>query len=111
MFLQSGLSRAEQVATLQHESVHAFLSPSGSGPVATLRQNIGQWGYDNSQLLRFTEEAIAETYSSGSLLQGLRHPLVNDYNITAGGLLRESGAAGAGLFGAGYFGNQWGGGN
>jgi RHS repeat-associated protein len=109
VFLQPGLSRTEQVSTLRHESVHAFFSPQGSGPVATFRQNLGQWGYDNSQLLRFTEEAIAETYGSGSLLQGLRHPLVNGYGISGGGLLLEGGAVGAGLFGAGYLGYQIGG--
>lgn len=110
VFLQPGLSRAEQLTTLRHESVHAFFSPRGSGPVATFRQNLGQWGYDNSQLLRFTEEVIAETYGSGSLLQGLRHPLVNGYGISGSGLLIEGGAVGAGLFGAGYLGYQLGGG-
>ncbi len=111
VFLRPGLSRAEQVSTLRHESVHAFFSPQGSGPVTTFRQNLGQWGYDNSQLLRFTEEAMAETYGSGSLLQGLRHPLVNGYGITPGGLLLEGGAVGCGIFGAGYLGYQMGGGN
>lgn len=110
VFLQSGLSRAEQVSTLRHESVHAFLSPSGSGPVTTFRQGLGQWGYDNSQLLRYSEETMAETYGSGSLLQGLRHPLVNGYGITPGGLLLEGGVVGGGLFGAGYLGYQLGGG-
>ncbi|WCJ60972.1 hypothetical protein NXS98_07590 [Fontisphaera persica] len=108
VFLQPGLSRAEQLSTLRHESVHAFFSPRGSGPVATFRQNLGQWGYDNSQLLRFTEEAIAETYGSGSLLQGLRHPFVNGYGITPGGLLLEGGVVGGGIFGAGYLGSQGG---
>jgi hypothetical protein len=110
VFLQPGLSRAEQISTLQHESVHAFFSPSGNGPLATFRQNLGQWGYDNSQLLRYSEEAMAETYGSGSLLQGLRHPLVNGYGITPGGLLLEGGVVGGGLFGAGYLGYQIGGG-
>jgi hypothetical protein len=108
VFLQPGLSRAEQLSTLRHESVHAFFSPRGNGSVATFRQNLGQWGYDNSQLLRFTEEAIAETYGSGSLLQGLRHPFVNGYGITPGGLLLEGGVVGGGIFGAGYLGSQGG---
>lgn len=106
VFLQPGLSRAEQLSTLRHESVHSFFSPRGSGPVSTFRQNLGQWGYDNSQLLRFTEEAIAETYGSGSLLQGLRHPFVNGY-VSPGGVLLEGG----GLIGAGYLGYQLGTGN
>lgn len=111
VFLQPGLSRAEQISTLQHESVHAFFTPAGDGPLATFRQNLGQWGYDNSQLLRYSEEAIAETYSSGSLLQGLRHPLVNGYGITPGGLFLEGGVVGGGLFGVGYLGYQIGGGH
>lgn len=90
--------------------MHSFFSPKGSDSVATFRQNLGQWGYDNSQLLRFTEEAIAETYGSGSLIQGLRHPLMNGYGISAGGLLLEGGALGGGIFGAGYLGYQLGGG-
>ncbi|HZR17219.1 MAG TPA: hypothetical protein VFE51_07825 [Verrucomicrobiae bacterium] len=110
IFLQPGLSWEEQLSTLRHESVHAFFSPDGSGAIATARQNVGQWFYDNSQLLRYSEEAIAETYASGSLLQGLSHPLVNPYNITPGGLLLEGGAAGGGLFGVGYLFYQIGGG-
>ena len=111
VFLQSGLSRAQQLSTLEHESVHAFFSPSGSGAIATFRQNFGQWGYNNSQVLRFTEEAIAETYSSGSLFQGLQHPLINGYGVTAGGLFLEGATIGGGVFGAGYFGSQMVGGN
>ncbi len=103
IFLQPGLSRAEQLSTLRHESVHAFLSARGNGPLATFRQNVGVGAYRNSQLLRFTEEAIAETYGSGSLLQGLRHPFVNGY-VTPSGVLLE----GSGLIGAVYLGYQLG---
>ncbi len=110
VFLQPALSRSVQASTLRHEGVHSFFSPKGSGSVATFRQNLGQWGYDNSQLLRFTEEAIAETYGSGSLIQGLRHPLMNGYGISAGGLSLEGGAIGGGILGAGYLGYQLGGG-
>jgi len=102
VFLQPGLSREQQVPTLRHESVHAFFTPQGSGPVATFRQSLGQWGYDNSQLLRFTEEAIAETYASGNVLQGLRHPFVNGY-VSPQGVILE----GAGLIGVGYLGYQF----
>ena len=62
VFLRPGLSRAEQVATLRHESVHAYLSVPDGAPLASLRQNVGMWGYNNSHLLRFTEEALAEGY-------------------------------------------------
>jgi hypothetical protein len=110
VFLQPGLSRAQQVSTLQHEGVHSFLSAKGSGPIAQFRQTVGVEAYRRSQLLRYTEEAIAETVGSGSLWQGLRHPLVNGYGISGGGLLLEGAAVGGGLFGAGYLGYQIGGG-
>jgi len=75
--------------------------------VATFRQNPGQWGYDNSQLLRFTEEAIAEAYSSGSLCQGLRHPLLNGHGNSTGGLILECSVLGCGIVGAAHIGNQF----
>jgi len=102
VFLRPGLSRAEQISTLRHEAVHAWFSPRGNSPLATFRQGLGQWGYDNSQLLRFTEEAIAETYASRSLLQGIRHPLMNGYGITPSGLLFETGLFGGGVVGGAY---------
>jgi hypothetical protein len=108
VFLRPGLSRAEQVSTLRHESVHAFFSPEGSSSIANFRQNLGQFGYDNSQLLRFTEEAIAETYGSRNLLQGLSHPLVNPYGISPGGLALEGGIVGGGIAGVAYLGYQLG---
>ena len=71
----------------------------------------GREGY-NSQLLRFTEEAIAEGYASRSIIQGLRHPFVTDqfgnrlYGITAGGLIRESVVGGSIVVGGAYGANQ-----
>jgi RHS repeat-associated protein len=106
VFLRPGLSRADQISTLRHESVHAFFSPRGNSPITKFRQNIGQLGYDKSQLLRFTEEAIAETYGSKSLIQGLKHPLENGYDITIGGLATESIFIGGTFTGAMHFGFQ-----
>jgi hypothetical protein len=108
VFLQPGLSRAMQAHVLKHEGVHAFFSPQGTGALATMRQKIGQWGYDNSQLLRFTEEAIAEGVASKSVMQGLRHPVVNGYGITTGGMAAEGAAVGGGVIGAGYMGFKMG---
>jgi RHS repeat-associated protein len=108
--IANGLSWEEQAATLRHESVHAFFSVSDNAPFAAARQNFGMWAYNNSQLARFSEEAIAETYGSGSLLQGLAHPFVNGYGITAGGLLMETGAYAGAIGGAGYLGYKIGGG-
>ncbi|MFH0953476.1 MAG: RHS repeat-associated core domain-containing protein [Verrucomicrobiota bacterium] len=84
VFLQPGLSRAEQVAALRHESVHAFLSPRGSGPVATFRQGLGQAAYDNSAFFNATEEIIAQTYASGSLRQGISHAFSGAYAVRGG---------------------------
>jgi len=73
---------------------------------------VGQFGYDNSQLLRFTEEAIAEGYASRSIIQGLRHPFVTDqfgnrlYGIAAGGLIRESVVGGTIVVGGAYGASQ-----
>jgi len=74
----------------------------------TRRQNLGQFGYDNSQLLRFTEEAIAEGYASRSILQGLRHPLNNPYGITRSGLIIETTAYGTIVIGGVYLGHELG---
>lgn len=68
------------------------------------------WVYNNSQLARFTEEAVAETYGSGSLLQGLAHPFINGYGITGGGLLMETVIYAGAVVGAGYLGYKIGGG-
>ena len=106
--LQPGLSRAEQIHVLRHESVHAALSPKGSGAISRLRQNLGQFSYDNSQLLRFTEEAIAEGYASRSIVQGLRHPLNNPYGITRSGLIIETTAYGTIVIGGVYLGHELG---
>jgi RHS repeat-associated protein len=84
VFLQPGLSRAEQLSTLRHESIHAFFSPPGNGAVATFRQNLGQWGHDNSAFLNATEEIIAETHASGSLSRGLGHAFNGAYTVRGG---------------------------
>ena len=97
--IAAGLTRAEQVATLRHESVHAFLSVRGTGSIARARQQLGMWGYNKSQLLRFGEEALAEGYATRSLLQGLAHPLVHGYGITPSGLLLEATLVGGGIYG------------
>jgi len=99
--IAAGLTRAEQVLTLRHESVHAFFSARGTGLIAHLRQQLGMWGYNNSQLLRYTEEALAEGYATTSVRQGLMHPLSNGYGITPFGLFFEGSIFG-GAFYAGY---------
>ncbi len=48
---------AEKAMALRHESVHSFLSVGDDALFASARQRFGSVGYNNSQLLRFTEEA------------------------------------------------------
>jgi hypothetical protein len=79
VFLQPGLTRAEQASTLAHESVHAALTPT-SGPLVGARQWLGQFGYNNSAFLQGTEEIMAETYASGSLRQGISHAFNGAYS-------------------------------
>ena len=104
VFLQPGLSHAEQEYVLRHESVHAFFTPEGSGPLTTFRQNLGQWGYDNSAFLNATEEMIAETHASGSLFKGIGHAFSGSYSVrgdtavTPWNFIGE-GAAGVGAIG------------
>jgi hypothetical protein len=98
VFIQPGLSTAERVLVMRHEAVHAWLSPRGNGAFTAFRQNLGQWGYNNSQLLRYTEEALAQGYATRSVLQGAQFPLANGY-VTGSGLLLEGGVVGAGAYG------------
>jgi hypothetical protein len=63
------------------------------------------WFYHNSHLLRYTEEALAESYASGSLRWGLRYPLLGTYAIKASRLVLEGvgvGGAYGGLVYGGY---------
>jgi hypothetical protein len=69
-------SITEQRATLYHEWVHRVLSPQ-FGPLRQLRAQLRASGYWRSALLRYLEEAMAESYAQlrayglGNLLTGL----------------------------------------
>lgn len=52
---------------------------------------MSDWGYNSSHLIRFIEEAIAETYGTGSLNQGVALAM-GSYGVTALRLLIESAA-------------------
>jgi hypothetical protein len=93
IIIQNGLKGKDFQRVLDHESVHRFFSPA-KNIFQKIRAQIGASGYNNSQLLRFSEEAIAETYASGSLKEGVLHPLVNGYGITVKGLATESSVLG-----------------
>lgn len=72
-----------------HESIHQFLSPKFyllREPLIFLKQS----GYNKSYILRYIEEAFAETValmrknglSSKSIVDGLRFPLNNNYELS-----------------------------
>ena len=104
IFLNPELSWADRVLTLRHESVHRFFSPKGIGPISRFRQNFGEAAYFKSQLIRYTEEALAEGYATRSLMQGLRFPFTPGYDITALGLALEGSMFGGVVVGASYLG-------
>jgi hypothetical protein len=108
VILQQGLSRAEQATTLAHESVHSFLTPR-SGPFVGFRQQLGQFAYDNSQLVRFSEEVAAQTYATGSLRLGIQHGFNPYYQISIGGLATEGAVYGGAVGGGFYLGTKLGG--
>jgi hypothetical protein len=88
--IRPGLTRQALIDTVRHESVHRFFSPR-YGPLRELRADIGMLGYERSHLLRYLEEALAETYATRSLLQGLRHPLNGGYDLCVWRIALEGG--------------------
>jgi hypothetical protein len=104
VFVNPVLSKAERLLTLRHESVHAFLTPTGSGPIASARQFVGAASYRSSAFLQATEEIIAETFASGSLRQGLAHAFNGAYSTPLYGVTPltytlEAGGIGATIYG------------
>ena len=81
IYIQGGLSRQLRNETLWHEQVHSFLSVADDAPFSQLRQDLGQWSFDNSAILQYAEEVMAETYATGSLRAGLRFPIVEGYTV------------------------------
>jgi len=88
--IQSGLTGKVLNETVAHESVHRFLSPR-SGPFQNLRATVMEAGYENSHFLRYVEEALAETYATGSLRQGLAFPLQGGYGLSVTRIAIEGG--------------------
>lgn len=101
--IQKGLSGQKFKETLRHELVHRFLTPR-SGPLKELRQKIRWQVYDKSNLFRFIEEAIAETYGTKSITKGLAFPIKAGY-MTTNNLLKEGAIAGGilGILGGGTY--------
>lgn len=108
IFINSSLKQGtkEFEETLAHESVHRALT-ARTGLFVKARQKASQWFFDNSHLLQYSEEALAEGYTKGSLLQGLAYPFrvgltirgklvpVNPFLLTG-----EGGIYAAGLYGS-----------
>jgi hypothetical protein len=115
-------SKTERLQAYLHESVHSKLSPHKNAPFANLRANIAEGLYNRSQLLRYTEEALAETSAQlgsrhltglnarGAIAEGLRFPFNPSYQITPAGLATEIFGTGlvigGGLYGVHYLRNQ-----
>jgi RHS repeat-associated protein len=84
---------AEFITTLRHEFVHRLLSPRITSLFGYRRGLMKAWFYKNSHLLRYTEEALAESYATRSLVWRLsRYPLnAIQPPIRAGRLVLEGG--------------------
>jgi len=102
IFLRPGMTVAEETFALSHESVHSYLSVRGSGRIGDFRRALGMWGYNESAVLRYTEEAMAQGYATNSLLKALKFPIAKGY-VTGTRLAIE----GIGL-GVGYGGSLYG---
>lgn len=82
--INSKLSPEEQRLTLDHEKVHSFLSPRFA-PFRQIRARLAISGYVRSALLRYLEEAMAETYAQvraggiKGVITGITFPIQNGY--------------------------------
>ena len=82
--INTRFSPKDQQETLDHESVHAFFSPK-FGPFRQVRAQLAISGYSRSPLLRYLEEAMAESYSQArangfrGIITGIKFPIKNGY--------------------------------
>ena len=74
----------DRVLVREHELVHSALSPKFA-ILRTMRAELGMAAYNNSSLLRYVEEALAESYAQvkvngvSALPIGMRFPIENGY--------------------------------
>lgn len=107
MTLSTRGSVGDQLLARFHESVHSWLSPR-FGLLRNFRVRLGMSGYVRSTLLRYLEEAMAETYAQlrvnglGGLLAGIRFPVANGY-VTIQQLAGEGTAIGTVVSGSAVF--------
>ena len=85
-----------EAINIRHEYIHYLLSAKGAGGnIHTMRQNIGQWFYDNSVFMRVGEEFLAQSYATRNIIRGANHPLSGAYSLAPGyGDMIIGGAAG-----------------
>jgi len=106
----AGTATQQQLARV-HELVHSFLSPR-LGVLRTFRARLAMSAYMRSAILRYLEEALAESVSQLAafgvvgLLRGLRFPVANGY-MTIQQLVSEGAAIGAILVGTQVFSVQF----
>jgi hypothetical protein len=103
-----------------HVGVHSFLSPPAGGFGANFRANLRMSGYQNSTLLSFTEETIAESIAQvrtrgmtglslrQAIAEGLRFPFNPHYQINGWRLGAEATVGAGAVGGSLYFGYQLG---
>ena len=102
---------AREVALVKaHESVHQALTPTGLGPMSRLAGAARMALYDRSQLCRYVEEALAESYAqvkvngASALPEGLRFPFGDPgYELTVSVMVTEA-AAGTVVFAGAIYG-------
>lgn len=97
-------TKLDRLQVMLHEKVHSFLSPAATSLFAQSRASLRSFLYQGSNLMRFAEEALAESYAqvasrsmSGlsfikALKTGIKFPLENGY-VSASELAAESAAA------------------
>lgn len=82
--------------TLRHEQVHAALSPTAGTMLAGPRAAFRNLLYDNSQLVRYSEEALAEAVGTGDLRHAVGYPFRENYKLNPRVVaLEAAGSAGA----------------
>jgi hypothetical protein len=96
----------DRALVLYHEQVHQFLTPKLQA-FRGYRIDLRATGYAKSQLLRYLEEALAESYAQlrvngvKGLPAGMRFPIDNaHYQVTISGILREGAIVGGIYLGA-----------
>lgn len=100
-------STTEQALVRAHELVHQFLTPQ-FGVLRTFRVQLSMSGYLRSMLLKYLEEAVAETVAQlrvngfSGLLTGLKFPVANGY-MSLNALMSEAAAIGTIATGGQFF--------